>query len=483
MTSLSQKTTIGVFWNLLQQFASRGITVLVTLILAYFLSPNDFGLVAMIAVFVSIATSLMESGFKQALIRLPDASQEDFNTAFYANISIGILSYFLLFMAAPLIANFYEEEQLIVLVRVAGVVVIINAFQVVQYACLSRNMNFKAQFRAALPASMLSAAVAIMIAYMGFGVWALIAQMIGYALSVAIFLWWQNLWRPTRICSADSLSAMYRFGYKLFVSALIDTVFKNLYVIVIAKLFTASIAGLYYFADRIREIVVFQLVNSIQNVTYPALSTMQDDDVRLKAGFRNVISVTTFILFPMIIFLAVLAEPLFRLLLAEKWWPAATYLQLMCLAGLIIPMNAINLNILQVKGRSDLFLLLEVIKKIMLMLVLLVSFRFGVIGILIGQIVNSILAFIPNSYFSKKLIDYSVREQITDILPGLLLTGTIGAIMFFWVNVVVWHEFKMLIVIGGAGLLAYILVAYILNMHSLNLVKQLFLKLYESNQA
>jgi O-antigen/teichoic acid export membrane protein len=473
MTTLSHKTTTGVFWNLLQQFASRGITVLVTLVLAYFLTPEDFGLVAMMTVFLAIANSLMDSGFRQALIRMKEAKPIDYNTGFFANLVLGLLAYVLLFVSAPLIAGFYEQPQLIDLLRIASLTVITNAFQVVQVARLSREMNFKAQFKATLPASALSALVALAMAYFGYGVWALVGQMLASAFFVALFLALQLRWFPGREVSLTSLRSMYNFGYKLFLSGVLDTVFQNIYVIVIAKLFSASLAGLYFFADRIRQIVVYQLVSSIQNVTFPALSTLQDDEARLKSGFRSVIAVTTFIMFPVTVFLAALADPLLQLLLPEKWWPAASYLQLMCLAGLLVPLHAINLNILKVKGRSDLFLLLEVIKKTMLVLILFVSYRFGIIGILLGQIVSSLLAYLPNSYFSRQLIDYSVREQLSDFVPNLLLAGAVGLGIYSLESWLSWPELWDVFVLGSAGVLVYLFGAKVLKLPALELAGHL----------
>lgn len=467
------RTLVGVAWNLAEQFAVKGISVFVTLLLAYFLSPEDFGLVAMMAVFISIATTLMDSGFKQALIRLSDATEVDFNTAFYANTILGFVSYSILFTAAPSIAGFYGEEQLTSLIRVTGLVVIINAFQVVQYARLSRALNFKVQFRAALPASLLSAVVAISMAYLGFGVWALVSQMLVSTCFVALFLWLQKLWRPSLCWSANSLKVMYSFGYKLFLSSLLDTGFKNMYVVVIAKLFSTSLAGLYFFADRIRELIIYQLVSSIQKVTYPALSTIQKDPNRLKQNYRKVMTVTCFVLFPIILFIAALAEPIFQLLLPEKWLPAATYLQLMCLAGVIVPVNAINLNILKVLGRSDLFLWLEVIKKCIAIIILIVSFRFGIIAILSGQILSSVLAYFPNSYYSKRFIDYPVREQLKDFLPCFVLASVIGGTILRLQIVLEWSDFTKLIVLGSLAVSVYLIGAWVLHFNAFELIRGL----------
>jgi O-antigen/teichoic acid export membrane protein len=464
--TLAQKTITGIIWNFAEQIGRRGIGVVITLLLARFLVPADYGLVAMMAVFLAVAASLMDSGFKQALIRLQKAKQVDFNTAFYANLCLGTLSYFLLFLAAPFIADFYNEPRLTTLIRVAGLSIPINAFQVVQVAILSRDLNFKAQLQATIPAGIISGGIAVGLAYAGLGVWALIVQMHLAALITTVFLWWIQGWRPTLEVSRQSLGNMYNFGYKLFLSGLLDTIFQNIYVIVIAKMFTASIAGHYFFANKLKDLVLQQFVSSIQNVTYPALASLQADNKRLKEGYRKVIQVTTFVLFPAMLFLAALAEPLFKVLLPEKWLPAIAYLQLMCIAGVMYPLHSINLNILQVKGRSDLFLYLEIIKKIMAVIILVVSFKYGVTGILIGQVIVSIIAYVPNSYFSAKLINYPVREQMADFMPGLALSGAVSLVVYGSVCYLQWSALAKLIVLASASGLLYLAGAHILKLQA-----------------
>lgn len=467
------KAIAGILWNFSEQLLRRGVGLITTLLLAYFLAPEAYGLLAMMAVFIAIATSLMDSGFLQALIRLKEVTSEDLSSAFYANLALGALSYLLLFISAPWIADFYDEPQLIQLIRALGLVVLIQAFEVVQVALFHRQMNFKAQLMAGFPAALISACAAIGLAYWGAGVWALVTQMIIAALITVVLLWWMSNWRPARVFSGQSLRSMYGFSYKLFLSGMLDTVFKNLYVIVIAKLFAASVAGLYFFAEKIRELVLSQLVNAIQNVTYPALASVQDDNIRLKAGYKKVIYVTTFLLFPALIFLAALAQPLFELLLPEKWWLAVPYLQLLCLSGLLYPLHSINLNILKVKGRSDLYLYLEIIKKLMVVVVVFFSYRYGVIGILIGQIFSSALAYIPNSYFSAKLINYPVREQIKDFLPGLALSLLVGGVIFIAVQWVQWTAIGVLIFFGLSGCLLYLCGAHLLKLTAYTLVRDM----------
>lgn len=480
---LANKTMAGIAWNFFEQLLRRGIGVLVTLLLAYFLTPEDFGLVSMMTVFLALGASLMESGFKQALIRFKDITQVDFDTAFYANIVLGLVSYLLLFVSAPYIAIFYEQPALVVLIRVAALGVVINSLQVVQLAILNRQLNFKLQLQVNLPASFISGFVAVILGYFGWGVWTLVVQMLLAASLATILLWMQNLWRPSLSFSYASLSNMYNFGYKLFLSGVLDTVFKNMYVVVIAKFFSANIAGFYFFAEKIKELLISQLVSSVQTVTYPALSTLQDDDIRLKAGYQKVISMTTFMVFPVMLFTAALAQPVFEFLLPQKWWSAVIYLQLMMIASVLYPIHSINLNILKVKGRSDLFLYLEILKKVMIVLIFWFSFRYGVVGILIGQIVSSVLAFIPNSYFSYTLIGYSIKEQLSDFMPGLMLSGVIAGFVFYLQQALQWNPIFELITLGSIAMCLYLLGAYLLKLQAFILIKDLLMKKFNKKMV
>src|SRR5690606_17988308 len=458
--SLAAKTTTGVLWNFGQQLATRGVGILVTLLLARFLVPEDFGLVAMMAVFLALGSSLMDSGFREALIRLENITQEDYATAFYANIVLGLVSYGILFAAAPAIAGFYAEQRLVDLIRVASLSVIVMSFQVVQVASLSRKLNFKAQLKASLPASVISGVVAVALAYVGLGVWALVSQMLLNALMQTALLWKMEGWRPTRQFSWPSLKGMYNFGYKLFLSGVLDTVFQNLYVIVIAKVFSAPVAGLYFFANKIKELIVQQLVRSIQAVTYPALASVQNDDARLKQGYKKIVVLMTVTLFPGILFTAALAGPLFHILLPEKWYPAVPYFQLLCLVALMMPLHSVNVNILKVKGRSDLFLYLEVVKKIVHGVTLLVTYRYGVTAILAGQIMISFLNYIPNSYFSSRLLGYGVEEQVRDFGPILLAASVAALCGYLFIGVTDINSVLEIIVSGMMMLVIYFLILF-----------------------
>lgn len=472
-STLRNKTIVGIAWTFMEQVSKVGIQTVTTLILAWFLLPEDFGLIAMITVFFAIGNSLMDSGFSQALIRKKDATLTDYSTAFYSNLILGLVAYMLLYVSAPLISNFYDEQRLTMLVRVVGFVIIINSFKIVQVAQLTRDLNFKIQFKVALLSSITSAIIAIYLASLGFGAWSLAAQMLVAALAGTILYWIVNDWRPIKSFSKESLSEMLGFGSKLFLSGLIDTTFQNIYVIVIGKLFIATYVGYYFFAQQIQRVIVHHVTNSVQKVTYPALSIVQDDNKALKSFNSKIIQIVTYIISPSVIALIVLADPLFNVLLKDNWLPAVPYLQLMCIAGLFYPLHAINLNILKVKGRSDLFLYLEVIKKIMVVVVLSISAQFGIFGILVGMIATSVLSYIPNSYYSVKLIDYTLFEQLRDFIPTVLLSVIMGVTMYLAGMMLPFGNITYIIVTGFVGIIVYISLNYLMKTPSQLLVSEI----------
>lgn len=485
--ALRHKTVTGIIWTFFNQLFSFGIQTTTTLMLAWFLSPEDFGLMAMITVFFALAHSIMDSGFSQALIRKREVNQTDYSTMFYTNLFMGLLAYALLFASAPPIANYYNEPRLVMLIRVVGLVVIINSFQLVQVSDLTRKLNFKIQFKITLPSAIFSGIVAISMAARGFGVWSLVAQMLISSFSNTLLYWIVNKWRPSKDFCVESFNEMFGFGSKLLASGLIDTAFQNAYVLVIGKLFSATVVGYYFFAQRAQQIVVEQITGAVQKVTYPALSTLQDDNVALKDYYRKIIQVVTYIIFPSMVALAVLAKPLFSIMLKDNWLPAVPYLQLLCIAGLLYPLHAINLNILKVKGRSDLFFYLEIIKKLMIVVIILITVHFGIFGILIGQIVSSVLAYIPNSYFSVKLIDYSLSEQLSDFVPTLLLAAIMGVFMYIADLVLPLGEFAHVFMIGLLGCTFYVLANCLLKMPAqilmLQIIKDQYLKENHLNES
>lgn len=470
------RVALGVVWSFAEQIGRRGISILVSLVLAHFLTPEDFGLVAILAVISSVANALMDSGLREALIRLERPSEKDYNTAFFANLALGLLVYLVIFVLAPIVASYYEESRLVGLIRVSSLGVIFNIFQIVPASILHRNLNFRSQFHVSIYSGVVSSMLAVLLAFIGIGVWALVIQMVLSSLLAAIFLWAMKVWQPSRQFCWYSLEKLYGFGYKLLLSSLLEIIFSNMYVVIIAKVFTTSMAGLYFFSEKIRDILINQLVNSIQTVTYPALSSLQSDKARLKAGCRDVMRVSTFLVFPTLLLVAALAAPMFKVFFPERWWSGAEYLQLMCIAGCFYPIHAINLSFLKIKGRSDLFLYIEILKKFLSAAVLVASIQFGIFGILVGQIIVVILAYIPNGFFSASLVGYSQFEQILDFSPALFLSGALGGAVYWCTVWLDWPELSKLVVLGIGAVTLYVCVAHMAKMSGYILTKQAILK-------
>lgn len=468
----SNSVVLGVVWSFAEQVGRRGISILVSLVLAHFLTPEDFGLIAIILVMSSVANALMESGLREALIRLEHPSEKDYNTAFYANLALGLIVYFLIFALAPIVASYYEDPRLITLIRVSALGVVFNIFQIVPVAILHRSLNFRAQFHVGIYAGVLSSVFAILLAFIGFGVWALVLQIVLNSLIAAIFLRVMRVWQPSRRFCWRSLRKMYGFGYRLLLSSLLEIVFSNMYVVIIAKVFTTAIAGLYFFSEKIRDVLIGQLVNSIQIVTFPALSSLQNDQVRLKKGCKHVMLVSTFLVFPVMLLFAALAVPIFEVFFPEPWWPGAEYFQLMCIAGCLYPIHAINLSFLKIKGRSDLFLYIEIFKKFISAAALYIGLKFGVVGVLIGQILVVVLAYIPNGLFSARLVSYSQLEQIFDFSPALFLSTVLAMFVYgsgVWLN---WPAYIKLVVFGIGFVALYVAIAHFAKMRGYELAKQ-----------
>lgn len=464
---LKNKTILGIAWSFGEQLLQRGTSVFVTLLLAYFLVPEDYGLIAILSLFLTLGGALVESGFKQALIRKETITDIDLNTAFYSNIFFSIIAYVTLYSISPLVSEYYNESKIELLIKISAILLIFNSFHIVQSALLTKKLQFKNLLKASFPAALLSGFSAVLLAYFQFGVWALIVQMLFYSFLLGIFLWVQSSWRPSLSFSLASLKEMYTYGYKLFLSSLLNIFYNNIFVIIIAKTFTVGLAGLYFFADRIKELLVGQLISSIQVVTFPALSLIQNDSIRLKNAYKNIMQLMTFIVFPILLVFISVSELLFQIFLPEKWLPAVPYLQLMCVTSLVIPIISINLNIIKVKGRSDWYLFLELLKKITGVIFLFFTFDKGVIAILAGQILSQLLNYYPSVYFSNKLVSYSFFEQTKDFIPNLLLALTIAVAAYLLQSVIHYSLFLKLSIILFLSAFSFFLIAYTFKMKSL----------------
>ena len=428
--SLKNKTVKGIVWSSVERFSVQGIQFLVMIVMARLLTPKDYGLVGMVAIFIAVAQSLVDSGFSQALIRKQNRTETDNSTVFYFNIVVGILLYLVLFAIAPLVADFYDSPELTALMRVICLSVVFNSFVVVQRALLTVNIDFKTQAKASLTAAVVSGVIGIGMAYSGFSYWSIVAQQLVNLGLNTLLLWIFTRWRPRWIYSWGSFRELFTFGSKLMVSGLLDVVYRNMYLLVIGKVFTASSLGYYTRANQFAEFPSSNLTGIMQRVTYPVLCQIQDDDERLAQIYRRFLRLSAFLIFPLLVGLSAVAEPFVLLLLKEQWLFAATLLQIICFAMMWYPIHAINLNLLQVKGRSDLFLRLEIIKKAIAVLILCVTISMGLIAMCVGQILSSLIALIINTNYTGKLIQVGFLRQMRDLLPTLLLSLSMWGVVY-----------------------------------------------------
>lgn len=427
--NLRKKTVSGVFWSAIERFSLQGVMFIINIIMARLLLPSDYGIIGMLAVFLLISQTFIDGGFTNALIQRKDRTEIDFSTVFYFNIFVAFLFYILIFVSAPLIADFYNMPDLRDVARIISLSLIISSLSAIHKTKLTIDIDFKTQSKISLTAALISGVIGIWMAYENFGVWALVTQtLVNSILQTGLYYLFSH-WFPLRIFSWVSFRILFSFGSKLLVSSLIHTVYYNLYSIVIGKKFSAADLGYY---TRAEQFAVFPSsnVNSITSrVTFPILSGIQDDDVRLAFAYRKYIRLASFIIFPLMIGLAVLAKPLIILLLTEKWLGIVVLLQILCLDWMLDHLSIINLNLLYVKGRSDWALRLEVIKKTIATIILFASIPFGIVGMCWGRVLYSVIATYLNSYYTKSLIGLSLGTQIKDILPSLMIAILMGIIV------------------------------------------------------
>lgn len=431
--SLKQKAINGLTWSFIDNFSKLGINFILGIILARILTPRDFGLIGMISIFIAISGTFVTSGFNTALMRKKECSQTDYSTVFYYNLLVSIVFFLILFISSGTISNFFNEQQLKFIVQALGINIVINAVSIIQLTILIKRVDFKLQTRISVISSVISGIIGITMAYLGFGVWSLVAKILFGSLITTILLWIWNKWRPSFLFSIKSFRKMFSFGYKLLLSGLIDTAYTNAYFLVIGKYFSAIELGYYTRADNFSSLPSQNITQVIHQVSFPILVTLQDDTSKLKLAYKRLIKSTMFISFVLMIGLAVIAKPMVLTLLGEKWLPSVIYLQLLCFAGMLFPLHGLNLNMLNIKGRSDLFLKLEIIKKIIAIPTVVIGVFWGIKVMIIGMIINSLIAYFLNSYYSGKIIKYSIREQVADILPSFFIAVCMGIIVF-WVG-------------------------------------------------
>lgn len=431
MSELKQKTINGMVWSVSERISLQVMHMLVSIILARLLGPSEFGLLGMLAIFTSIAQSVLDSGFGSALIQKKDATQTDSSSIFYFNLLIGIFLASIFFFSAPLIADFYQQPILKPITRVLSLNMIINAFSLVQLSILRKKMEFKNHFIVSMIAVLFSGVAGIIAAYNGLGVWSLVIQTLSHSLAQASALWILSKWRPIGHFSFESLKTMFSFGSRLLVAGIIETVFKNLYQTFIGKVYSPSDVGYYSRASTMESAASVATSMALGTVVFAAFSPYQDDDTTLRKVHSKTIKMSMFVLMPVMIGLIAIAEPLFLFLLTEKWADSIPYFQLLCVIGLLFPIVVQNYNLLRIKGRTDLHLRLEIFKYVITVIAIALTYKHGIIALIYGQITVAVISHFVVSYFVGRLVDYTLFDQLKALFPQGIISLIMGGSIYF----------------------------------------------------
>jgi teichuronic acid exporter len=422
MDSIKNKAVNGIKWSFIDNLANSGITFLVGIILARILTPTEFGILGLITVFIAISNSIVDGGFATALIRKHDATDNDFNTVFYCNLAIAVFLMFVLILFSNTIAVFFKEPLLRKVLPVMSLLLIINAFTIIQRTIFVKKINFKIQAKISLIASVGSGIIGVCLALLKFGVWSLVAQQLSRQVLLLLFFWIYSSWRPRFIFSKDSFNELFGFGSKVLLANLVNTFYQNIFLSIVGKLYSTEQLGKYTRADQFNTIFTNNLTMIVQKVSFPTLSSIQNEKERLTSLFRKTLVYSAIITFAFVFSLAAIARPLILILIGQKWIQSVEYLQIMCLYGVLYPLSILNLNMLNIHGRSDLFLRLEVLKKILFIPVFVVGFYFELKYMLWAAVIYYYIEFICNSYFSEYFFSYGTLKQIKDILPIYLIS-------------------------------------------------------------
>jgi O-antigen/teichoic acid export membrane protein len=415
--TLKTKTITSLIWAFIQQFSVQLISFGITIGLARILMPAEFGMIAMLTILVGVGNTLLDSGLASSLIRSTDLTQRDFSTVFFFNLAGSIVIYGITYVLAPMISRLYHQPLLVLIIRVYTLDFIINAFFSVQNARLIKDMNFKAQMMIQIPAVLLGGLLGIYLAITGHGVWSLVWLGLAQSFLSTVMHWLYSGWLPSLVFDKQCFRRHFGFGYKMTLTGLLDIVYRNIYVVIIGSYYSITQLGFYNRAESFSQLPVNNISMVIHKVTYPMFTEIGDDDKKLKRVYRQIMQQVIFWVAPILIIMIILAEPLFTFLLTDKWLPAVPFFQILCLAGIMYPLNAYNLNILKVKGRSDLILKLETIKKAICLIGIFCATYFGIYGLLYFQLIFSVLAYYINSAYSSTLIGYPVKEQFQDLWP------------------------------------------------------------------
>ena len=448
--SLKDKTVKGTFWSAADSFLGYGVTFLVGLVLARLLSPSEYGLIGIVTIFTTVLSGIVDSGFSNALVRKKDTTNDDYSTMFITNMVMSLLLFLLLFFCAPFIANFFDRQELVSLLRVMGTILFLQALSLVQYTRLTKRIDFKTKTKASFIAAVISGIVGITMALGGLGVWSLVGQKLSEKLIYTVCLWLFNKWTPVLRFNQVSFRYMWGFGWKLMLSGLLDSIWKELYQVVVGKFYNPATLGQYTRSKEYAQIFSSNFTSIIQRVSYPALAEVQDDQKRMVAAYRKIIKMAMFVTAICMLSMGAVAEPLIFCLIGPQWHQAATFLPIICISMSLYPLHAINLNMLKVQGRSDIFLYLEIIKKIIAVGPLCLGIFVDIYWMLIGSVIAGIVSFFLNSYYTGKKLHYSSWMQLRDVAPsyGVGLAVALSVYFLKYLPLNNWIILPIQIVVG-----------------------------------
>lgn len=468
--TLKQQTKKGLYWSFFNQFSNYGMQFCVGIVMARLLTPSDYGITALPAVFMAIASVFQDSGMAGALIRKPQIGEKDYSTLFIYSIGMGVFMYTLLFFFSPLLADYFNTPILTPLIRVTALTFLWGPISTVQYVILKRKLDFKTPTTISIVTKIFSAAVGITMAYMGYGLWALVISGVLSSFLGLVIVAYVVKWYPKTGWSKDSFRYLWNYGNKMLASSLLDTAYNNITPVFVAKYYSPADLGVYNRAQNYAMMPSQNITGVIQNVTFPVLSKMQNDNESLAHNYRRMIRTTAFIVFPLMCMLSALAQPLIITMITAKWESCILLLQLLCFSLMWYPIHAMNLNLLQVKGRTDLFLQLEIIKKIIGVFILIITLPQGLVIFCIGRIVSSLISLVINTYYTGKLIQVGFFIQMKDLMPTLILC-TAMYLGVYLSNLFIHNMFLQIFIGGLVGSGIYLGGAYLFRFEELNDIK------------
>lgn len=469
------KVISNFIWRFAERCGAQGVSFIVSIVLARLLAPEMYGTIALVTVFTTVLNVFVDSGLGNALIQKKDADEIDFSTVFYFNLTICLFLYAAVFAVAPAIARFYNDLELVPIIRVLSLTIVISSIKNVQQAYVSRTLQFKRFFFSTLGGTIGAAIIGITMAYKGFGVWALVIQQIFNATVDTLILWVTVKWRPKAVFSFERLKGLASYGWKLLVSSLLDTVYNNVRQLIIGKLYSAADLAYYNKGKQFPNLVITNVNVAIDSVLFPVISANQDDTAQVKKMTRRAIQTSSFVIWPVVMGLAACAESIVKILLTEKWLPCVPYLQIFCFTYGFWPIHTANLNAIKAVGRSDIFLKLEIIKKVIGIASILISMPFGVMPMALAYMATAPLSAFVNATPNRKLLGYKYREQIMDMFPSMLLSF-IMAVAVLMVGCIRINLFLTLVIQIIVGVLVYLCGAVLFKIDSLNYILRIIKK-------